>query len=205
MVHGRCVSAYCFLVHSTLPQRQTQMHTQPRRNRLRPPLPPHTYTHEHVLSQQRQKRCTHAVHDTFPCLLLCRLCNVAPSPAGQRMSSPVYRVFAHAGRSGDGVDRHNGFVRSGIRRAVLVPYTASAWYWEAVLMSFRVLIALVFTFGTSHPAIQAVVVSVLCTAFAGAHVVGVPLRDAATQRLHPCHSWRARWAAVRAPGWWSSG
>ena len=67
-------------------------------------------------------------------------------------------------------------VRAGVRQALAAPYRPHTPWWESVLMAQRLALGLVFTFGAAQPGVQALVLTLLCTAFTALHCAVGPLR-----------------------------
>jgi hypothetical protein len=62
-------------------------------------------------------------------------------------------------------------------------YRRDVYYWECVLMVQRLLLALLFTFGSSDATLRTVVSSLLCALYLALHVVVQPLRLQRTNAL----------------------
>ena len=71
----------------------------------------------------------------------------------------------------------------GFRRALVGAYSAQLYWWESVLLLHRVLLAVLFTFGSSKPLQQALVAVAVCMLFALLHTHFRPMRDRTSNLL----------------------
>lgn len=68
-------------------------------------------------------------------------------------------------------------LRLGLRRAAVDCYVQQRPWWEAVLVLQRLVIALVFAFGSSYPGLQTLLQTSLCILFLATHLIERPLQN----------------------------
>ena len=97
-------------------------------------------------------------------------------------SLPALASWACRGNSG----RERSLVRdlrSGVRRALSSAYRDGGGWWESVLMLHRLALAMVYTFASAVPGVQALVMTVVCVTALTAHLVVRPMRSDMSQHL----------------------
>ena len=67
-------------------------------------------------------------------------------------------------------------------------YHGRVYWWESVLMCHRLALALLYTFGSKLPMLQAMIATVMCAALTVVHAWVRPLRsrDAQALQVRPC-------------------
>lgn len=75
---------------------------------------------------------------------------------------------------------------SGARLALTLPYTDRWCAWESVLMSHRLLLAIVFAFGPGYPVLQTTAASLICLLFLLGHVGCGAVSHTPSQVLQTC-------------------
>ena len=71
----------------------------------------------------------------------------------------------------------------GVRRAIVSSYRPETYYWEAALLTQRLVLSLLFSFGSAAPGVRSLVVEVLCVIAVVLHVAMQPLRSRVSQLL----------------------
>lgn len=73
--------------------------------------------------------------------------------------------------------------RLAVRLALVESYDQAWYWWESALMAQRLALALVYTFLSSFPGIQALVLATMCAVFCAVHNLCRPLRSPQAQSL----------------------
>ena len=74
-------------------------------------------------------------------------------------------------------------VHIGFKRALVRAYTPQRYWWEAILLLHRLLLALTYTFGDDKPAVQTAIGAIVNALFLALHIHLRPMRDMAAQYL----------------------
>ena len=75
------------------------------------------------------------------------------------------------------------YVRIGVRLAIVESYHKGWYWWESMLLVQRLVLVLVYTFGSSDPGGQALVLTTLCILYLVLHATAQPLRRPESQGL----------------------